>query len=108
MRRCMANHTAGAMTGVAADEHHGAKEQAMARIRPLEPTEVGPETRAIFERLFAQRGNMPNMFRTMALRPEIMATAEAHLHAIFTTGSVEPRLKEMLAVRVSQINDCYY
>jgi hypothetical protein len=44
----------------------------------------------------------------MAVRPEIMATAEAHLRAVFTTGTVEPRLKEMLAVRVSQINDCNY
>jgi alkylhydroperoxidase family enzyme len=48
------------------------------------------------------------MFRTMALRPEIASTAEAHLRAVFTTGTVEPRLKEMLAVRVSQINDCMY
>jgi alkylhydroperoxidase family enzyme len=80
----------------------------MARIRPLEPDEVGAGTRAIFDRLFAQRGNIPNMFRTMAVRPEIMATAEAHLRAVFTTGTVAPRLKEMLAVRVSQINDCNY
>ena len=30
------------------------------------------------------------------------------MDAIFTTGTVDPRLKEMLAVRVSQINDCVY
>ena len=40
--------------------------------------------------------------------PEIAATADAHLQAIFNTGTVEKRLKEMLAVRVSQINDCAY
>jgi alkylhydroperoxidase family enzyme len=80
----------------------------MARIRPLGPEEVGPEARAVFERFRTQRGNIPNMFRTMALRPEIMLTAEAHLRAVFETGTVETRLKEMLAVRVSQINDCAY
>jgi alkylhydroperoxidase family enzyme len=80
----------------------------MARIRPLGPEEVGPEARAVFERFRTQRGNIPNMFRTMALRPEIMLTAEAHLQAVFETGTVETRLKEMLAVRVSQINDCAY
>jgi alkylhydroperoxidase family enzyme len=48
------------------------------------------------------------MIRTMAHRPEIAATADAHLQAIFNTGTVEKRLKEMLAVRVSQINDCAY
>ena len=80
----------------------------MARIRPLGPEEVGPEARAVFDRFRTQRGNIPNMFRTMALRPEIMLTAEAHLRAVFETGTVETRLKEMLAVRVSQINDCAY
>jgi alkylhydroperoxidase family enzyme len=48
------------------------------------------------------------MFRTMAYRPEIAATADAHLQAIFEGGTVEKRLKEMLAVRVSQVNDCAY
>ena len=78
------------------------------RIRPLTPDEASPEARAVLERFAHERGNIPNMFRTMALRPEIMRTAEAHMRAIFETGTVEQRLKEMLAVRVSQINDCAY
>ena len=80
----------------------------MPRIRPLEPEEVGPQMRAIFDRFLTERGNVPNMFRTMALRPAIMETAEAHLRAVMETGTVSPALKEMLAVRVSQINDCHY
>ena len=80
----------------------------MPRIRPLDPGEVGPEIAALFARLAGQRGNIPNMFRTMAHRPEIARTAEAHLAAIFDSGTVDRRLKEMLAVRVSQINDCHY
>jgi uncharacterized peroxidase-related enzyme len=80
----------------------------MARIRPLDPDEATPEARELFLRFKEQRGNIPNMFRTMALRPEIALTAAAHMEAVFTTGTVDTRLKEMLAVRVSQINDCYY
>jgi len=80
----------------------------MARLRPLDPDEVNPEAREAFDRFLAERGNIPNMFRTMARRPEIMLTAEAHLRAVFKTGTVDERLKEMLAVRVSQINDCMY
>ncbi len=80
----------------------------MPRIKPLNPEDVDPDTRAVFERYERQRGNIPNMFRTMAHRPEIARTADAHLQAIFTTGTVPVRLKEMLAVRVSQINDCAY
>lgn len=80
----------------------------MARMRPLDPDEAGPEARAVFDRFLEQRGNIPNMFRTMARRPEIMLTAAAHMRAVFSTGTVPERLKEMLAVRVSQINDCNY
>lgn len=80
----------------------------MPRIRPLDPDEAAPAARAVLERFRQERGNMPNMFRTMALRPEIMETAAAHMRAIFNTGTVDMRLKEMLSVRVSQINDCNY
>lgn len=80
----------------------------MARIRPLEPEEVGPQMRELFESFRRERGNIPNMFRTMALRPEIAETAAAHMRAVFNTGTVDTKLKEMLAVRVSQINDCAY
>jgi alkylhydroperoxidase family enzyme len=80
----------------------------MPRIKPLDSGDVDPEMREVFARYQRDRGNIPNMFRTMAYRPEIAATADAHMQAIFNTGTVEKRLKEMLAVRVSQINDCAY
>jgi alkylhydroperoxidase family enzyme len=78
------------------------------RIRPLNLGEAGPAMDRLFDGLRQQRGNVPNMFRTMAYRPEIAETAAAHLAALFDSGTVERRLKEMLAVRVSQINDCDY
>ena len=80
----------------------------MARIPPLEPEEAGLELRALFQSFQRERGNVPNMFRTMGLRPEIAETAATHLRAIFSTGTVDARLKEMLSVRVSQINHCAY
>jgi alkylhydroperoxidase family enzyme len=80
----------------------------MPRIRPVDPDNASPVVEGMFDRLRRQRGNVPNMFRTMALRPEIALTAEAHLNAIFNTGTVDRRLKEMLSVRVSQINQCHY
>lgn len=80
----------------------------MARIRPLRPDEVDPRAQDELERFERERGAIPNMFRTMALRPDIMITAAEHMRAIFNTGTVDQRLKEMLAVRISQINDCHY
>ena len=41
-------------------------------------------------------------------RPEIMQHSMQLLEAVMHTGTVEPRLKELLAVRVSQVNYCFY
>ena len=80
----------------------------MPRIRLPDPEDADPQLRPLFESFERERGNIPNMYRTMGLRPEIAETAAAHMRAIFSTGTVEARLKEMLAVRVSQINHCAY
>lgn len=80
----------------------------MPRIRPLAPEDVDPESRAVFDAFYAQRGNIPNMFRTLAHVPAIMITAAAHMRAVLNSGTVPLKLKEMLAVRVSQINACAY
>ncbi len=51
---------------------------------------------------------MSTLFRTMAHRPELMQYSIQLLEAAMRTGTVEPRLKELLAVRVSQVNYCFY
>ena len=80
----------------------------MARIKPVPPEELGPEERAALDEVQARRGEMTTLLATIAHRPALMTTLAAYLSAVFETGSVEPALKEMLAVRVSQINDCGY
>jgi alkylhydroperoxidase family enzyme len=51
---------------------------------------------------------MSTLFRVMAHRPNIMHSAMQLLEATMRTGSVEPQLKELLAIRVSQVNSCFY
>lgn len=48
------------------------------------------------------------MFRTMAHRPEIFRTMMAHFDAILNTGTVSTKLKELIIVRTSQINQTPY
>jgi alkylhydroperoxidase family enzyme len=48
------------------------------------------------------------LFRTMAHRPELMRHSMQLLEAAMRSGTVEPQLKELLAVRVSQVNHCFY
>ena len=76
----------------------------MSRISRLDRTQVPPEIAAGFDKVFAQRGNVPNMFRVMAHRPEIFSTMQAHFAAVLSTGTVSTKLEELIIVRTSQIN----
>jgi uncharacterized peroxidase-related enzyme len=80
----------------------------MSRISRLDRSDVAPEMAALFDKAFAQRGNVPNMFRVMAHRPEIFATMQAHFGAVLNTGTVPTKLKELIIVRTSQVNDTPY
>jgi len=74
----------------------------------LDRSEVGAEIAGLYDKVFAQRGNVPNMFRVMAHRPEIFATMQAHFSAVLNTGTVPVRLKELIIVRTSQVNQTPY
>ena len=52
--------------------------------------------------------SMDTLFRVMAHRPELMQLSMQLLEAAMRSGTVDARLKELLAVRVSQVNHCYY
>ena len=80
----------------------------MSRISRLERSAVSPEMAALYDKAFAQRGNVPNMFRVMAHRPEIFATMQAHFGAVLNTGTVSTKLKELIIVRTSQVNQTPY
>ena len=51
---------------------------------------------------------MESLFRVMAHRPEIMQPALQLVEAAMRSGTVEPQLKELVAIRVSQVNHCSY
>lgn len=80
----------------------------MARLTKLTKEQVAPDVRALYEDVGAKRGNVPNMFRVFAHRPEIVLTMVAHLNAITNTGTVAVRTKELVATLVSRINSCEY
>jgi hypothetical protein len=77
------------------------------RLRALEPDEA-PEVQDIFDAFLKERGNIPNMFRTLARRGECMRTMIDHFRVVMRTGTVSPLLKEFISVRVSALNDCHY
>lgn len=78
------------------------------RIRRLDRDEVDSQSQAVYDHFLHERGNVPNMFRTVAHRPEILRTMIAHFRAIMETGTISKKLKELVIVRTSQINQCEY
>lgn len=80
----------------------------MSRIPTIAYDQADPGAREIFDHYQKERGNVPNMFRTVAYRPEILRTMIAHFRAIMETGTVGAKMKELVIVRTSQINHCEY
>jgi alkylhydroperoxidase family enzyme len=78
------------------------------RVSRLDKSQVDGESQVIFDDFLRERGNIPNMFRTAAHRPEIMRTMVAHFRAVMNSGTVPRKLKELVIVRTSQINGCEY
>jgi alkylhydroperoxidase family enzyme len=56
----------------------------------------------------ASFATMGTMMRVLAHRPQIMQQVIKLLQATMREGTVEPKLKELLAIRVSQVNHCFY
>jgi uncharacterized peroxidase-related enzyme len=79
-----------------------------ARLSRVPRSQASPAVADIYDRYMRARGNVPNMFRTVAHRPEILETMIAHFEAILHTGTVPLRLKELVIVRTSQLNGCEY
>ena len=69
---------------------------------------MSADVRAVFDVYLRERGNVPNMFRTVAHRPAHLLTMLAHFRTVMSEGTVPPLLKELLAVRVSHHNRCRY
>lgn len=73
----------------------------MARIPPDDTAKI-PETAG------ASNSTMTGLFKVMAHRPEIMEHTTRLLDTTMRGGTVASKLKELLAIRVSQVNHCEY
>lgn len=61
-------------------------------------SQVSPEVRESYDVFMKQRGNIPNVFRTVAHRPEYLRTMIAHFRAIMDDRN-SPNQIERTALR---------
>jgi len=74
----------------------------------LEVTEVKGKAGEMFAEITKTFGMVPNLFKAMALKPDILEANFMKFKAIMTQGELPRDLKEMVAVVVSQANSCSY
>jgi alkylhydroperoxidase family enzyme len=84
------------------------REPRIARLSAEDAMRGDPQLRESFQRFIDERGKVPNLFRVAAHRPAITRTLAEHMRAVMEEGDVSRLLKELLSVRVSQINNCEY
>src|SRR6059058_2812825 len=91
-------HTDAQPHGASAQTHERVTHpMAEPRIKPVTPDKAAPEVQPVFETYLRERGNIPNMFRTVALRPGHLRTMIAHFRTVSNDATVPPLLRTLFA-----------
>ncbi|MEM6590623.1 MAG: peroxidase-related enzyme [Cyanobacteria bacterium P01_C01_bin.73] len=77
-------------------------------IQPVTPATASPEMQAIFQEIKQGFGKVPNLFLTMAHHPPLLKANWEKVKAVMMGGNLPRRLKEAIALLVSQDNGCQY
>ena len=79
----------------------------MARLRALDINEVDDEIKAICADAERQTGTSMST-RTLAHHPELVKANAAYRRALATAAVVEAPLKELVRLKLAQLNACRY
>ncbi|HEY0493853.1 MAG TPA: hypothetical protein VGD57_10350 [Candidatus Dormibacteraeota bacterium] len=82
----------------------------MARIAWIEDDAATGELAGLYDRLKRTSGSrkVPDILRTMSLRPEFLRAIEQASQMHFTDGALTRAEHEMIASYVSALNRCHY
>ena len=78
------------------------------RIPLLDRTQVRPDVATLYDKLYADRGVVPNMFKGLANVPDLVLGIAALLKPLMADSSLPGWYKELIATRVAALNDCEY
>lgn len=80
----------------------------MAVITQIPTDKAAPEVRELYDALTQKFGRMPNIFATMAHRPNVLKNFLPFYSAVIAEGTVQPRYKELAYLKTSLVNGCEY
>ena len=81
------------------------------RIRLLKDEEASTETRNLFEAVTAMLGRVPNSYKVLARVPlvgKMLIPFNAVMQRQGAGSILSTKLKEMLVIKTSHLNDCRY
>jgi uncharacterized peroxidase-related enzyme len=78
------------------------------RVPLAERAEVPAELTALYEKLEAERGRVPNMFKALANVPPLALGIAGFLKPLMGEGALPAWYKELIAARVASLNRCEY
>ena len=78
------------------------------RIPLLEREEVPTEVAQLYDKLLADRGVVPNMFKGLANVPALVLGIAAFLKPLMADGALPGWYKELIATRIASLNRCDY
>lgn len=79
----------------------------MSRIAPVLPEKAKPEVKSIYEIIQKKMGALPNIFKNMGNSPAVLK-AYLNLSEEAAHTTLSPKLREEIALAVSQANQCNY
>jgi len=79
-----------------------------ARVPMLERGQVPDDVAALYDKLYVDRGVVPNMFKVFANVPPLVLGVAALLKPLMAEGALVGWYKELIATRVASLNQCEY
>lgn len=83
----------------------------MARIAYVQKADASPEVRAIYREIESkfQLPEVVNTIKILAHTPELMPPILSFVGQILgAPGRLTPRLRDLVSLRVSRVNECHY
>jgi uncharacterized peroxidase-related enzyme len=78
------------------------------RVPLAERNEVPVEVAILYDKLLADRGVVPNMFKALSNVPDLVLGIAAFLRGLMCDGALPGWYKELISARVASLNDCEY
>jgi uncharacterized peroxidase-related enzyme len=79
-----------------------------ARVPLVERDQVPPAVADLYDKLYADRGVVPNMFKALSNVPPLVLGIAAMLKPLMAEGALSGWFKELIATHVAALNECDY